>query len=318
MKKKVLYFQNLKFQKKTLKILKKNFSIVTPNKLKKNYLNNIISILLPMDNFYSKEFFNQFKNLRSVVTPTTGDIHLDTFFLKKKKIKLFNLANQKNKLNLITSTSELTIGHILNLTRKIFNIHKEFIKNKKFEKHNYLLSNKMLTVGILGLGRIGEHVANRAKALGFNIIYYDPFVDSKKFQKIKNFKQFLKKTNILTIHMHYKQKYFNMLDMKFLKLLKKPSYVVNTSRGEFIHEIDLIKSLKSNIIKGAGLDVLKDEFKKKFRKNPKNNILFNFFLKNKKYNIFITPKQGGANKSAWEITEKLIINQLIKYEKNKI
>ena len=132
MKKKILYFENLKFQKKSLEILSKNFSIVTPNKLKKNYFNNIISTLLPMDNYYSKEFFNQFKNLRSVVTPTTGDIHLDTNFLKKKKIKLFNLAYQKNKLNLITSTSELTIGHILNLTRKIFNIHKEFTKNKKF------------------------------------------------------------------------------------------------------------------------------------------------------------------------------------------
>ena len=118
--------------------------------------------------------------------------------------------------------------------------------------------------------------------------------------------------------MHYEKKYLNMFNMKILKLLKRPSYIVNTSRGEFIHEIDLIRCLRSNIIEGAGLDVLKDEFKKKFRKNPKNNMLFNFFLKNRKHNIFITPKQGGSNKSAWEITEKLIINQLIKYEKNKI
>ena len=64
------------------------------------------------------------------------------------------------------------------------------------------------------------------------------------------------------------------------------------------------------------MDVLKDEFKKKFRENPKKNKLFNLFSKNQKYNIFITPKQGGSNKSAWEITEKLIIDQLMKYEKN--
>ena len=69
---------------------------------------------------------------------------------------------------------------------------------------------------------------------------------------------------------------------------------------------------------GAGLDVVKNEFKEKFRKNPKKNILYDFFIKNKKYNFFITPKQGGSNKSAWLITEKLLINQLIKYEKNKI
>ena len=85
MKKKILYFKNLKFQKKSLEILKKNFNIISNDKLKKNNFNNIISVLLPMDNFYSKEFFNQFKNLRSIVTPTTGDIHLDIDFLKKKK-----------------------------------------------------------------------------------------------------------------------------------------------------------------------------------------------------------------------------------------
>ena len=57
--------------------------------------------------------------------------------------------------------------------------------------------------------------------------------------------------------------------------------------------------------------------KKNLENNPKKNKLFNFFSKNLKYNIFITPKQGGSNKSAWEITEKLIINQLINYEKIK-
>ena len=64
--------------------------------------------------------------------------------------------------------------------------------------------------------------------------------------------------------------------------------------------------------------MIKDEFRKKVRKNPKKNKLFNFFLRNKNYNIFITPKQGGSNKNAWALTEKLIINKLIQYEKNKI
>ena len=269
MKKKILYFNNLKFQKKTLVILKNKFNLIPSDKLKRNDYKYIVSVLLPMDNFYTKEFFTKFKNLRSIVTPTTGDIHLDKIFLKKKGIKIFNLANQKNNLNNITSTSELTIGHILNVISKIFYIHKLFIKNRKFDKHNYLLSNKMLTIGIVGLGRIGKHVAIRAKALGFKIIYYDPFVNNKKFKKIKNFKNFIKTTNILTIHMHYKKKYKEMFNIKTFKLLKKPSYVINTSRGEFINEIDLIKALKNDIIKGAGLDVLKNEFKKNLENQKK-------------------------------------------------
>ena len=87
MKKKILYFNNLKFQKKTLEILKKKFNLIPSDKLKRNDYKYIVSVLLPMDNFYTKEFFTKFKNLRSIVTPTTGDIHLDKIFLKKRELK---------------------------------------------------------------------------------------------------------------------------------------------------------------------------------------------------------------------------------------
>ena len=50
-------------------------------------------------------------------------------------------------------------------------------------------------------------------------------------------------------------------------------------------------------------------------KNPLSNKLINFYNKSKNTNLFITPKQGGSNKSAWAYTEKLLINELVKYEK---
>ncbi len=318
MKKNILYFEELNFQLESLKKIKSKFNVISFKNLKKKELEKIISIIIPMNNFYGKKFFSKFKNLRSVLSPTTGSIHIDLDYLEKNKIRFINLSNQKKKLNNITTTAELTIGHILNLTRKILIIHENFIKSKKFDKHNYLLSNRMLTLGIIGLGRIGLHVAIRAKCLGFNVIYYDPYVNNKKFKKIKNFNIFIKKTNILSIHMHYEKKYLNLINLKVIKQLKRPSYIVNTSRGEFINERDLLKSFRRKSIDGAGLDVIKNEFRSKFRKNPKQNKLFHFFLKKKNYNLFITPKQGGSNKSAWKTTESLLINQLIRYEKNKI
>ena len=217
MKKKILYFDELKFQEESLSLLRTKFSLLKPENIKKNQYKKIISMIVPMNNSYNKNFFSKFKNLRSVLSPTTGDMHIDLDYLKKKKIKFINLSNQKKNLNNITTTAELTIGHILNLTRKIILIHLNFIKTKKFNKHNYLLSNKMLTLGIVGLGRIGMHVANRAKALGFKVIYFDPYVNNKTFKKIKNFKNFIKKTNILSIHMHYKRKYFNMVNSERIK-----------------------------------------------------------------------------------------------------
>ena len=64
MKKKILYFRKLKFQKKTLEKLNKKFNLIPSDKLKKNDYKSIVSVLLPMDNFYNKDFFSKFKNLR--------------------------------------------------------------------------------------------------------------------------------------------------------------------------------------------------------------------------------------------------------------
>ena len=318
MKKLILYFEELDFQKETMDLIKSKFEIINSKRLKNNHFSKIVSIILPMNDYYSGKFFSKFSKLRTVLSPTTGNIHLDTKYLFTKNIKIINLSNQKNRLNQVTTTSELAIGHILNLTRKILIINNEFILSKIFNKHNYLLSNNMLTIGIVGMGRIGRHLADRAAALGFKVIYFDPFVNYKKYIKMKSLKNLIKKSNILTIHMHYKKKYFNTFNLKVFKMLKKPSYFINTARGEFVNEKDIIKSLKKGILNGAGLDVLKSEYSKKFRADPKKNVLLDFFIKNKKYNLFITPKQGGSNKSAWALTEKIIVNQLIKYEKNRI
>lgn len=318
MKKRILYFKKLNFQKKNLKYLSSKFIIVKPNEVKrKNLIKKIISIFLPMDNYYKESFFSKFSNLRSVVTPTTGDIHIDKEYLLKKKIKLINLSSIKS-LKKITTTSELTIGHIINLTRKIILIHNNFLKDMIFRKYNNELSNRSLTLGIVGLGRIGSHVATRASALGFKVIYFDPFIKNKKFKKIKSLNKLIKSSNILSIHMHYDRKFYQKFNAKTFKNLKKPSYFINTSRGEFVNEIDLIKCLKNKTLSGAGLDVVSGEHLKNFRKRPSSNKLINFKQKNKNINLFISPKQGGSNKNAWELSEKLIIKKFINYEKNYI
>ena len=185
----------------------------------------------------------------------------------------------------------------------------------KFRKYNNELSNGSLTLGIVGLGRIGSHVADRASALGFKIIYFDPFIKSKKFKKMKSLNKLIRNSNILSIHMHYNRKFYQKFNSKTFKNLKKPSYFINTSRGEFVNEDDLIKCLKNKILSGAGLDVVSGEHLENFRRRPSSNKLINFKQKNKKINLFISPKQGGSNKNAWELSEMFIIKKFINYEK---
>ena len=88
----------------------------------------------------------------------------------------------------------------------------------KFRKYNNELSNGSLTLGIVGLGRIGSHVADRASALGFKIIYFDSL--SKKIQKMKSLNKLIRNSNILSIHMHYNRKFYQNLTSKISKFKK--------------------------------------------------------------------------------------------------
>ena len=89
--------------------------------------------------------------------------------------------------------------------------------------------------------------------------------------------------------------------------MKKSSYIINTSRGEIINEEDLYKSLKNNKIKGAALDVLKNEGDNKFIKN--SNLIK--YAKNNK-NLIITPHISGATSDSWKLSEIFIANEIKK------
>ena len=97
MKKKILYFDELKFQKESLSLLKTKFSLLKPKNIKKDQYKKIISMIVPMNNSYNEIFFSKFKNLRSVLSPTTGDMHIDLDYLKKKKDKIYKFKQSKKK-----------------------------------------------------------------------------------------------------------------------------------------------------------------------------------------------------------------------------
>ena len=111
---------------------------------------------------------------------------------------------------------------------------------------------------------------------------FDPFVSNEVISqsggnKIDNFDEGLKKCDYLSLHVPLTEKTKNMINISKLKIMKKNSIIINTSRGGIINELDLNKALNENIIFGAGLDV--------FEKEPIN--IDNPILKNKK--VLLSP-----------------------------
>jgi len=119
------------------------------------------------------------------------------------------------------------------------------------------------TLGIVGLGRIGYEVAVRAKAFKMNLIYYDKVRNRKVEEELSiqyvDFEDLLKTSDFVTVHVPLIPETVHMIGEKELKLMKKPAYLINTSRGSVVDENALCKALEESWIAGAGLDVFEKE-----------------------------------------------------------
>jgi len=115
-------------------------------------------------------------------------------------------------------------------------------------------------LGLIGFGRIGIATAVRAKAFGFEIIFYDPYVrdgvdKALGVTRIENLDDLLKQSDCVSLHPNCTEENTNMINKDSIALMKKGSFIVNTARGELINEQDLADALRSGHLAGASIDV---------------------------------------------------------------
>ena len=119
------------------------------------------------------------------------------------------------------------------------------------------------TLGIVGLGRIGQAVATRARGLGMNVIAYDPYAN-KEFAaewqiELVPLDELYTRSDYVSLHSPSTPETAHMINRESLAKMKPGSVLINTARGSLIKEVDLIESLKSGHLRGAGLDVYEVE-----------------------------------------------------------
>ena len=242
-------------------------------------------------------------SIRLINTASTGLNHIDLNDCKKLGIKILSLTKDFNLIKKLPSTSELAFGLMINLQRKIFQSFQS-VKNKKWDYTPFIGQElASLTIGIIGLGRLGSLMAKYAKAFGMEVFYYDPFKKDKKFKKV-NLKELIEKSDVISIHAHVNNQTKYLINKKSLKVTKKKPIIINTSRGEIVKEEDIIWALKNKVISGYGTDVIEKEFTD-IQKSP--------IIKNiKKYNIIVTPHIGGMTHQGQSRAYSYAINKLKK------
>lgn len=293
------------FSKDAKKLLLSKFNYFEFNK-KEKFLKEIhnCDILFTRIEFYlDKNILSNAKKLKLISTNTTGLDHIDQIYAKNKKIKVISLNDCRRELNKISASAEFTWAILLSLTKKIPEAHGLFRK-KLVSRHKFKgtqIKNK--TIGIVGMGRNGQQIKRYAKSFKLQILSWDKF-NTKKNNCSLNF--LLKESDIIVLCIPLNKKNVNFFDKKKLFKMKKNSILINTSRGEILDEISLLKLLQNKHISGAALDVLQ-------KKNGK----YKNYLKIKKYlskneNLIITPHIAGVTKESWQQSEIILAKKLIK------
>lgn len=219
-------------------------------------------ICFPYDTV-DKEVLESAKKLRAISTYSVGYDQIDIKHAKKRKIRIGYTPEV-----LTETTADLTFSLILDLLRRVTEGDRIIRKGKWRQTHGAYdfvgvdLAGK--TLGILGLGRIGQAVAKRASGFGMSVIYHNRKRASIKIEKstsakFESMNGLLKKSDVISVHVPYTKQTHQLVDIKFFKKMKKDAFFINTARGKIIKEKDLILALKKKSIAGAALDVFETE-----------------------------------------------------------
>ncbi|MEQ3651502.1 D-glycerate dehydrogenase [Hyphomonas sp.] len=206
---------------------------------------------------------------------------------------------------LTDDTADVAMALILSVPRRLFE-GAQIMNTGGFDgwTPTWMMGRRLAgkRLGIIGMGRIGQAVARRAKAFGLQIHYHNRKPVSPRIEELleatywDSLDQMLSRMDIVSVNCPHTPATFHLMNARRLDLMKPESYIVNTARGEVIDEAALARALKAGKIAGAGLDV--------FEREPTvNEELFGL------PNVVLLPHMGSATiEGRTEMGEKVIIN----------
>lgn len=251
----------------------------------------------------TKEIVNQCTHLKWIQVISAGINELPLDIINEKKILLTNAKGIHH-----IQMSEYTIGVIFQLSRKMNEIYKNQLK-KKWEVVRFAEMYGS-TIGIVGLGSIGQGIAEKAKAFNMKVIGMNtdgravPYVD--KVFKPNQLKELMAESDYIVIIVPLTPDTYHLIGQEELHAMKETAYIINIARGEVIDEEALISKLKNKEIAGAVLDVFSKE------PLPEDHPFWTLD------NCIITPHLSGKSPNYLKRAIELLMYNMDYYRKNEI
>ncbi|MBM4331689.1 MAG: D-glycerate dehydrogenase [Deltaproteobacteria bacterium] len=202
------------------------------------------------------------KDLKIVANDAVGFNNIDLAAATRWKIAVTNTPDV-----LTDTTADLTFALILGVARRVAEADR-FVRAGKWVgwKPDLFLGSDIYgkTLGIIGFGRIGMAMAQRALGFKMQILYTDvrPIersVEERYRVKFASLKELLREADFVTLHVSLTPETTHLIAREELGMMKRTAFLLNASRGPVIDEKALVEALKSGMIAGAGLDVFEEE-----------------------------------------------------------
>ncbi|RSK55156.1 2-hydroxyacid dehydrogenase [Bacillus canaveralius] len=239
----------------------KEENVPVPREVLEREVTEIDGLFCLLTESIDKSLLDKAKNLKIVSNMAVGYNNIDIEAASQRGIMVTNTPGV-----LTETTADLTFALLLATARRIVE-SSDYLRGGKWETWSPMqLTGQDIngaTLGIIGLGRIGEAVAKRAKGFDMNVLYYNR---ARKYEAEEtlgityyDFDDLLKESDFICIMTPYSPETKNLIDRDQLSKMKNNAILINTARGGIVNEEALYEALKSGRIWGAGLDVFVEE-----------------------------------------------------------
>ncbi len=267
-------------------------------------------LIVRLSHQIDQEILNSARSLVAIVTATTGLDHIDVNYAQDCGTAVLSLQGETDFLRSIVATAEHTWALLLGLVRRIVTASQDAglgnWNRDAFRGHE--LQGKHF--GMVGLGRIGQKVAEYGQAFGMQVGAFDPLTHNWKedIWRAPSLSELLKWSDVLSLHIPLNADTHQLIGKTELALLPQNAVLINTSRGQLIDENALIQALESGRLGGAALDVIANE-----RDAAQRNKSPLLAYANQHDNLLITPHIGGATYESMAKTEVFMAQKLVDF-----
>uniref|UniRef100_A0A8C9RBZ1 C-terminal-binding protein 2 n=1 Tax=Scleropages formosus TaxID=113540 RepID=A0A8C9RBZ1_SCLFO len=229
-------------------------------------LNEAVGAMMYHTITLTREDLEKFKALRIIIRIGSGYDNIDIKAAGELGIAVCNIPSAA-----VEETADSTMCHILNLYRRntwLYQALREGTRVQSVEQIREVASGAARirgeTLGLIGFGRSGQAVAVRAKVFGFNVIFYDPYLQdglerSLGVQRVYTLQDLLYQSDCVSLHCNLNEHNHHLINDFTIKQMRQGAFLVNTARGGLVDEKALAQALKEGRIRGAALDVHESE-----------------------------------------------------------